>query len=436
MAQRPILRAGVAEGHVPELDLIFPVGALLGRERPLVHLVRRVEEGEEVLQKRRVAAGGIALVDELREMTGESSERRDILHDAARAECARERLQTDEEVRRRREQHRDRSARDHQHAAAAPREPGKRSVRAERRVGRGIAVADVLLVVHPDVACAVAVVDRHAGIEAIIPVAEPRQRRKLRGEQRHAVVAKRRERREQREQQHAERDKQRTVQHRPRPGALRHALREERRGERDNAQNAEYGLRQLRLHIHHASQTVAAPVFVLGDLRKIVVRFGTVQPGEIHVQQLFGVNFLIDIKIVVEQNRLPTFERGGDERQQRRRSDGEDRQHREPVRIACSGQLADDLRGKPDQHIRRERFKPGKKPVDRPQRRALGIKELCGAAVQPPRFMQRDLFLILFHRFRPPPGNTCSALQRARRIFRRARAAPRGCPARQWRRRR
>ena len=220
------------------------------------------------------------------------------------------------------------------------------------------------------------------------------------------------------------------VQHRPRPGAFRHALREERHGEGDNAQNTKNGHRQLRLHIEHAPQTVAGPFFVLEDLGEIVVRFGIVQPGEIHVQQLVGVDLLVDIEAVVVQNRLPALERGGDERQQRRRGDGGNGEHREPVRVPRARQLADDLRGKPDQHIRRERFERGVKPVDRVQRGPFGIKELRRAAVQPPRLARGYFFLILIHRFRPPPGNTCSALQRARRIFRLARAAPRGCPAR------
>lgn len=44
------------------------------------------------------------------------------------------------------------------------------------------------------------------------------------------------------------------------------------------------------------------------------MRFGIVQPGEIHVQQLVGVDLLVDIEAVVVQNRLPALERGGDER--------------------------------------------------------------------------------------------------------------------------
>ena len=138
------------------------------------------------------------------------------------------------------------------------------------------------------------------------------------------------------------------VQHRPRPGAFRHALREERHGEGDNAQNTKNGHRQLCLHIEHAPQTVAGPLFVLEDLGEIVVRFGIVQPGEIHVQQLVGVDLLVDIEAVVVQNRLPALERGGDERQQRRRGDGGNSKHREPVHVPRARQLADDLRGKVD----------------------------------------------------------------------------------------
>ena len=370
-------------------------------------------------------------------MAGKGSERGDILHNAARAERARERLAADEEVRHRGEQHREQSAHDHQHAAAAPRELRERAVRTERRIGRSIALADILLVIHADVARAVAVVDRHDRKEVEKPVAEPRERRELCREHRGAVHAQRRQHREQSKQQQAAEQKQRMVQHRPRPGALRHALREERHGEGDNAQNTKNGLRQLRLHIEHAPQTVAGPVFVLEDLGEIVVRFGIVQPGEIHVQQLVGVNLLVDIEAVVVQNRLPALERGGDERQQRRRGGGGNSEHREPVRIARARQLADDLRGKVDQHIRRERFERGEKPVDRVQRGPFRIKYLCRAAVQTPRLARGQFLLILlFHLLRPPPGNTCSALQRARHIFRRARAAPRGCPARQWRRRR
>ena len=363
-------------------------------------------------------------------MPGKGGERRDILHNAARTERARERLQTDEEIRRRGEQHRDRSAHDRQCAAAAPRELCKRAVCAERHIGRSIALADVLLVIHADVARAVAVVDRHAGKEAI-PVAEPRERRELRGEHGHAIFAKRRKRCEQREQQHESRDEQRMIQHRPRPGALRHALREERYGEDNDAQNAEHSLWKLHFHIHHAAQAIAAPVFVLADLGEIVVRFGIIQPGEIHVQHLFGINLLVDIEIVIKQNRLPALERGGDERQQRRRGDGGNGEHCESVRVPRARQLADDLRGKEDQHIRRERFERGEKPVDRAQRGPFGVKELCCATLETPRLAcGYFLFILLFHRFHPPPGNTCSALQRARRIFRRARAAPRGCPAR------
>ena len=369
-------------------------------------------------------------------MPGEGGERRDILHNAARAERARERLAADEEVRRRGEQHRDRSAHDHQHAAATPRELCKRAVCAERHVGRGVAITDVLLIIHADVARAVAVGKGHIRKEAI-PVAEPRERRELRGEHGHAIFAKRRKRRKQREQQHESRDEQRMIQHRPRPGALRHALREERYGEDNDAQNAEHSLWKLHFHIHHAAQAVAAPVFVLADLGEIVVRFGIVQPGEIHVQHLFGIDLLVDIEIVIKQNRLPALERGSDERQQRRRGDGGNREHREPVRVPRARELADDLRGKPDQHIRRERFERGKKPVCCAQRGPFGIKELRRAALQAPRLVCGYFPLILlFHLLRPPPGNTCSALQRARHIFRRARAAPRGCPARRWRRRR
>lgn len=430
MAQRPILRAGIAEGNIAELDLVLSVGALLGRERALIHLVRRIEEGEELLQKRRVAAHVAAVDDELREMPGKGGERGDILHNAARAERARERLQAYEKVRCHGEQHREQSAHDHQHTAAAPRELCERAVRTERRIGRSIALADVLLVIHADVARAVAVADRHDRKEVEKPVAEARERCELCREHRGAVHAQRRQHREQSKQQQAAEQKQRMVQHRPRPGAFRHALREERHGEGDNAQNTKNGHRQLRLHIEHAPQTVAGPFFVLEDLGEIVVRFGIVQPGEIHVQQLVGVDLLVDIEAVVVQNRLPALERGGDERQQRRRGHGGNGEHREPVRVPRARQLADDLRGKPDQHIRRERFERGVKPVDRVQRGPFGIKELRRAAVQPPRLARGYFFLILFHRFRPPPGNTCSALQRARRIFRRARAAPRGCPAR------
>lgn len=83
------------------------------------------------------------------------------------------------------------------------------------------------------------------------------------------------------------------------PALSGHALREERHGEGDNAQNTKNGLRQLRLHIEHAPQTVAGPVFVLEDLGEIVVRFGIVQPGEVHVQQLVGVDLLVDKVAVV-----------------------------------------------------------------------------------------------------------------------------------------
>ena len=243
MAQRPILRAGVAEGHIAELDLILAVGALLGRERALIHLVRRIEEGEEILQKRRVAAHVAAVGDELREMAGKGGERGDILHNAARAERTGERLQTDEEIRHRGKQHGERGVRDHERAAAAPCELCERPVRAERRIGRSVALADILLVIHADVARAVAVGKGHKRKEVEKPVAEPRERRELCREHRGAVHAQRRQHREQSEQQQAAEQKQRMVQHRPRPGAFRHALREERHGEGDNAQNTEYGHR-------------------------------------------------------------------------------------------------------------------------------------------------------------------------------------------------
>ena len=179
MAQRPFLRPRIAERNVPELDLVFPVGALLGRESALVHLVRRVEKIEEGAQERRVAPHIPGAAEKLREMAGKTRERGDILRDAPRAERPGERLEAHKKIRRRGEQHREHGARDHERAAAPPRELRKRAVYAERRLPGGIVLADLLLVIHPDVGGAVALADRHCRKEVEIPVAEPRLRREL-----------------------------------------------------------------------------------------------------------------------------------------------------------------------------------------------------------------------------------------------------------------
>ena len=55
MPQGVVRPAGVAEGHVPELDVILPVRALLRGEAPLVHAVGDVQKFEEPLQEGAVA---------------------------------------------------------------------------------------------------------------------------------------------------------------------------------------------------------------------------------------------------------------------------------------------------------------------------------------------------------------------------------------------
>ena len=100
MPQRPILRAGIAEGYVPELHFVVHVSAfaenpLFHGKRPLVERIRQVDIGESVRKIVVVTDDGIPPVRDPLQRFGEIDERARVQHEIADADIAVMDLQSD-----------------------------------------------------------------------------------------------------------------------------------------------------------------------------------------------------------------------------------------------------------------------------------------------------------------------------------------------------
>ena len=98
MPQGPGIRAGVLEGHVPELDLVLPVGALLGGEAALVHVVGDVQKVVGELEVFRVGPQVPYDLQQAGEPLGQTRQSAHVLGDGPHPEGPAQGLQSGEEV--------------------------------------------------------------------------------------------------------------------------------------------------------------------------------------------------------------------------------------------------------------------------------------------------------------------------------------------------
>ena len=94
MAERVLIGAGIAEGHVPKLHMILVIGALFRRERPLIHRIGNIKKFHHQLEIRHVVAHIAQGPDAIGKPARERGDRTDILRNIADAEGAAQLLQS------------------------------------------------------------------------------------------------------------------------------------------------------------------------------------------------------------------------------------------------------------------------------------------------------------------------------------------------------
>ena len=98
MAQRPDVRAGITEGHIPKLHIILTIRPLFGGEAPLIHGIGNVQKCIDGLEKFSI---GLHMTDGAQQqggVAGKCGHSADILGHAADAEGTAQRLQAYEQI--------------------------------------------------------------------------------------------------------------------------------------------------------------------------------------------------------------------------------------------------------------------------------------------------------------------------------------------------
>ena len=424
MPQGVVRPAGVAEGHVPELDVILPVRALLRGEAPLVHAVGDVQKFEEPLQEGAVAPDIRRRLEKAGDAQEEVGSDADILRHLSQAKGSAPGFQADVEIDNARERHRHRGGGRRPEAHRALGAAGDGGAWAKALVPDKVHLADVLLLtVHPQVRGPLPL-PAHVAVEAEGPVAEPplihiaihigvpliaAVGRKGCGRQHGS--------------QHREREKRGVEEGHAAP--LRHPGLEKAHREGEASHHLENRRQGLFKLLPGLQQAVACEVLRLGDPAELVIDRLTVHIGIVHLQPFLHVGLLVDQPPgAVLLHRFPVREDGVQQRQRRR---GEQQRQRVPAkghRVPASCQLGNQPRREPHRHIRTHGLPQGGEPHGPEKGRAAPAVDSPGPKC--PRQVLTPFPLLHAHPL--PPDSICSARRRAPRNHRPFSAAPRGSP--------
>ena len=149
--QRPVLPAGVAEGHVAELHLVLPVGALLRGQAALIHGVGDIQELEGGIQKFRIGFQNAHQPGQLKNASRHGGGRAHILGHAAHVKRAAPGLQAGKHVHKAGDQRHNARTQCGIDAHGSLRNLSQPAVGTKGRIAVPVGRHQILLVVHPDV---------------------------------------------------------------------------------------------------------------------------------------------------------------------------------------------------------------------------------------------------------------------------------------------
>ena len=425
--QGPGAAAGVSEGDVLKLHLVLPVGALLGGQAALVHLVGDVEELVDVPHEGDVAPKHAQSLDQNAHVFGQGADRAHILGDAADPESPGPRLDADKQI--------DQPGEDGA-GAGAQRRPDTDGAAAGAGQGRSAVVkdafrfhvmaGDLLLVVHTDVHAPAFVIGQETKTMKH-PVAEAGVLGTA-GQMVHgAVVAQGAQRGGEGQGQHQQSEEGGAVQNGERPGRSGHRQGKEADGEHRRAQNACQPLGHLFKLVPEAVEAEPGPVLALGNLRAQVVGLGLVDVGKVHRHHLVGKHPVFTLQELGFLGCFPAQQRAGHKSQGGGAGHSQHGQGPQHPGAACAGQLVDDPGRQIDRYIRAE---GGGRPIqdaDSEGPGAVAAHVLEGAPMDLKCLAHGDLIRFGCHPDPSLPGSSGPAPQTVWRRRRPCAEVPRGC---------